>query len=185
MKKSALILIALTAMLAFACKTDNINGNGNLNVAPNNNANRATGNDNSGQEGITAGSEKSVTITVVDDPVNKGKCTIAVSPDTIHLSKRNGDKIKWCIVNSSSVCSDATVTVGGFDSPTTPGKKNPFGTGSDGDNTFDIASADYDCRIKTKDAASGDVGVAYKYTIKVRRGDFVMGTLDPQVIIDD
>ena len=185
MKRSALILIALTAMLAFACKTDNTNGNGNRNVATNSNANQASGNDNSRQEGITAGTDKSVTITVADDPVNKGKCTIKVSPDQVHLSKRNGDKIKWCIVNTSSVGKDAIVTVGDFASSSSPGKKNPFGTGSEADNTFDIVSADYDCKVKTKDATSGDVGVGYKYTIKVRYGDNVLGMLDPQVIIDE
>jgi hypothetical protein len=188
MKRSIVVLLALTALLAFACKpqdTSNGNGNGNGNTANNNKTVSNANNNNSGGEGIAAGTEKSVTITIADDPASPGKCIISLAPDPVRLSKANKDKIKWCIVNNSTSASGATVTIGGFTDQANPGKKNPFGDGSEAENTFDITSANYNCSIKTKDATSGEVGVTYKYNITVKVSGTEKCKLDPQVIIDN
>ncbi|HXG91725.1 MAG TPA: hypothetical protein VNN73_05065 [Blastocatellia bacterium] len=178
MKRITLGLIAVSLAFAFACarqETGNVNRNANANVA-------GAGNQN-GYGQVAAGQEKKVTITINDD--GAGGCKITVDPSEVKISKKNKDTIKWCVDNTSSAAKDATVTVFDFVDKNDPGKKNPFGDGSPTDNTFDISSDKYDCKVKTKDAAKGEVGVKYEYKVSVKVGGTEKCKLDPQVIIDE
>ncbi|HMG35687.1 MAG TPA: hypothetical protein VKM94_17250 [Blastocatellia bacterium] len=130
----------------------------------------------------TPGSPKTVTIRVTPDPARPGFFKIAADPDSVNISKRGHEIIKWC-VDFASPSDDTLVHIGGFVKEGDPSRKDPFGT-LPTDNVFDIAHFDFRCRVKSKEAAPDAMG-AYKYNIvfKVRGED--RGNLDPRVIIGD
>ena len=129
--------------------------------------------------GQSTGSYKSVTINIGDDPANSGRCLIE-DPGSITLWKKNKEKITWCVVNTCQAASQGNVIIDYFREIGDPNKKNPFGDGSPGDNTFNIPYSDFNCEVKTKEGMSGG---RYKYNISIKAGGTERGSLDPEVII--
>lgn len=126
--------------------------------------------------------EKGVNIVINDDADNPGRCAI-VNPGAVTLSKKNHEKIKWCVINNCQFAREGVVTVDDFRAQADPNKKNPFGTGLPADNIFTIAHTEYDCKVKTTEATSGEDDVHYKYRIIIKAGEMEKGSLDPEVII--
>jgi hypothetical protein len=187
-KRSSALILGLTTVLVFACKSETATqNNGNANVG-NQNANQSTnaggGNANNANHGDATDdkNDKRVNINITDDPANPGRCLIA-DPAPVTLGKQNRHKVKWCITNTCQYAPQGDVVIDDFRGTVSSGKKNPFGNGSAGDNTFTIAYGDYDCKIKSKEALSGEAGVHYKYNITIKVGTEVKGTRDPVIII--
>src|SRR5215475_10591383 len=64
---------------------------------------------------------KTVTIRVAPDPSHPGFFTVAAEPESINISKRGHDVIKWC-VDSSTPDDNTLVHVGGFAKEGDPSK---------------------------------------------------------------
>jgi hypothetical protein len=179
MKRALFSLLALTLAFVFACRpAENGNGNGNANK---------TSNANQGVAGQMVSMDKIVQIFINDDPAKPGYYEIE-DPGSVTLHKRKNQKIAWCIVYQGRT-PPSDVLIDNFRSPPPPAAptaSNPFGDGSAGDNTFDIASADFNmCKRGTKPPkANADLG-AYKYMITVKVNGEDRGHLDPVVIIDN
>ncbi|MCA1594564.1 MAG: hypothetical protein LC754_18445 [Acidobacteria bacterium] len=171
MKRLLLLVTVLLTTMGGSCQSPPPSGN-NANYG-------ANGNLNANQE-LPVPVEKNVNIVINTDSSNSGKCVIA-DPGETYLSKMNKDKIKWCITNNCTAAVGGTVTISDFKDKSNASKKNPFGDGSAADNAFDITQPEYDCKKKTKDAASGETGVHYKYTIKIKADGTEKGSLDPEV----
>ena len=190
MKRSLALILGLTTVLVFACRSEtNTQNNANANVG-NQNANHNTnqnanggGNANNANHGDTMDkSDKTVNISISDDPANPGRCLIA-DPAPVTVAKENREKVKWCITNTCQHAPQGDVVIDDFRGTVNASKKNPFGDGSAGDNSFTIPYADYNCKVKTKEALTGEAGVHYKYNITIKVSGTVKGTRDPVIII--
>jgi hypothetical protein len=181
MKRFSFLLLAITLTFVAACQpaeNKNSNASANSNAHANANQNITT---------TISVADKSVQIFVYDDPANPGSYLID-DPGSVILHKKKNQKISWCVVYDGATTPDEVV-VDNFRTPpppATPTARNPFGDGSDPDNTFTIASGDFGtCKKGTKSPkATADLGT-YKYTITVKKGGVPKGQLDPGVIITD
>lgn len=176
MKRALFSLLALTLAFVFACQPAQ-NGNANANRSSNTNQSIAS---------PMGSTDKIVQIFIYDDPARPGYYEIE-DPGSVTLRKKKNHKIAWCIVYEGST-PPSDVVIGNFRSPpppATPAATNPFGDGSVGDNTFDIASADFGCKRRTKTPKANSALGTYKYMITVKVNGADRGHLDPQVIIDN
>jgi len=131
----------------------------------------------------TAVTPKEVRITI--DTIN-GVCVI-IDPGDVILSRRNQDRIKWC-VEYRCAARGVMVIVDDFkDSKNGPAtKRNPFGNHSDRDNAFDFGPLDPGGRDCNKVTGLATINGRYSYRILVLGADgSVLAFLDPGVIIGD
>ncbi len=178
MKRALFSLIALNLAFVFACREAE-NGNGNANANKNLNTNQA----------ITpppASTDKIVQLFVSDDPARPGSYEVE-DPGTVTIHKRKNQRIVWCVVYEGKT-SPTEVVIDHFRSLGSDAAiaANPFGDGSDGDNRFNVASADFNTfrRGSKTPKTSADLR-SYKYMITVKVNGVDKGHLDPVVIIDN
>jgi len=181
MKRALFSLLALTLAFVFACQpAENGNGNGNAN------ANKSSNTDQSIAP-PTVPTDKIVQLFINDDPAKPGYYEIE-DPGSVTLHKKKNQKIAWCVVYEGRT-PPSDVVIDNFKSkpsPAAPTASNPFGDGSVGDNTFAIASADFNtCKRGTKTPKANADLRTYKYMITVKVNGEDRGHLDPVVIIDN
>lgn len=180
MKRALFSLLALTLAFVFACQTpQNGNGAGNANGNKGSNTNQSVA--------PQASTDKIVQVFINDDAARPGYYEIE-DPGSVTLHKRKNQKIAWCVVYEGRT-PPSDVVIDNFRSPPPPAaptSSNPFGDGSAADNTFDIASGDFNtCRRGTKTPKANADLAAYKYMITVKVNGEDRGHLDPVVIIDN
>lgn len=180
MKKALLTFLSATLAFAFACQPaqdSNKNKNANANIGSNDNQNTAPVS--------TAMTDKVVQLFIYDDPARPGYYTIE-DPGSVTLYMSRNQKIVWCVVYTGTT-PPSDVVIDGFRTPPPPAAPiatNPFGNGTAADNTFQIPSADFDCKNRTKTPRANAPLGAYKYKITVKVNGIDRGSLDPQVIIN-
>lgn len=130
-------------------------------------------------DSATQAVNKTVTITISSD---SGVCTIT-DPGNVTL-KRNIDKIKWCVVYKCAPIGVRVVMDDFHDNALN--RRNPFGSHSASDNTFEYGPLNAGSSNCNKTSKVGTITGTYKYRITVVAGDgSTIAQIDPGVIIGD
>ncbi len=180
MKRALFMLLTLPLALVLACGPAK-NNNSNVNI----NAN-AGSNTNQGVISAVEKTDKTVQI-FISDGSTPGTYIIE-QPCPVIIHKAKNQKIVWCIVYDGAFTTPTNVIIDEFRSPPPPAvptATNPFGDGSDPDNTFDIPFTEFNCLVKTKPAKPSAPLATFKYKIRAFVTGDEKGSLDPQVIIDN
>jgi len=170
MRRTLSVLFGILVLFGFGCAR-------HAAVTPSSNSS------NPSQSQGTVPTPKEVKITI---DIVTGVCVI-IDPGDVVLSRKNQDRIKWC-VEYKCAASGVMVIVDDFkDSKNTPvTKRNPFGNHSDRDNAFDFGPLDTNGRDCNKVTGLATVNGRYSYRILVLGADgSVLASLDPGVIIGD
>ena len=130
-------------------------------------------------DSATQAVNKTVTITISSA---SGVCTIT-DPGNVTL-KKNTDKIRWC-VDYKCAPTGVRVVMDDFHDKAI-NRRNPFGSHSASDNTFEYGPLNAGPINCDKTSKVGTITGTYKYRITVVAGDgSTIAQIDPGVIIGD
>lgn len=180
MKRAFFVLLTVPFTFIFACgPAKNINGNANVNSNVSSSSNQSVAT-------AMQKTDKVVQIFISDGSTSGTYVIDDTCPVT--LRKLKGHKVTWCIVYDGQFTPPTNVIIDQFRSPPPPAAPtatNPFGDGTDGDNTFDIPFSQFDCQVKSKAVRTTAPRASFKFRIRAFVIGVEKGSKDPQVIIDN